>query len=438
MPFGAGGYFYKQGRVEMKGVLLSSSALLFLAASGAGAWADDQGVETIVVTAEKRTESAQNVGVALTVLSADDLVKRGIENVNGLQYATPSLSIVPAFGSGQPEFRLRGVGFDDYGSNNSSTVGVYIDEVAYPVPAETQGLLFDLQRTEILYGPQGTLYGINTTGGAINFVTNKPTDTFTAGVTSEYDSHGESLTNGYVSGPIADGLEFRLAGITDQGGAWQTNRETGQNLGDKSASALRGQLQWNANNDWTFLLQAHWGTDRSQPVGLYLFDPIPAGSYPGVTTTVPAFSKTTQTGWGGSAAFGQLVGISPNAKPYRDNDSDGLDFHADGNLGFAELTWITSYNELHRREYNDWRRWRSQERISIPRPASFRRRSASHPTTRGRSPGWPASIMPISRSTKSSIPISGSRSASSRTQATTSMSTRRQCTARRNITSPIS
>jgi len=339
----------------MKGVLLSSSALFFLAASGVGAWADaDQGVETIVVTAEKRTEAAQNVGVALTVLSADDLVKRGIENVNGLQYATPSLSIVPAFGSGQPEFRLRGVGFDDYGSNNSSTVGVYIDEVAYPVPAETQGLLFDLQRTEILYGPQGTLYGINTTGGAINFVTNKPTDTFTAGVTSEYDSHGESLTNGYVSGPIADGLEFRLAGITDQGGTWQTNRETGQNLGDKNASALRGQLQWSANNDWTFLLQAHWGTDRSQPVGLYLFDPIPAGAYPGVTTTVPAFSKTTQTGWGGSVAFGQLVGISPNAKPYRDNDSDGLDFHADGNLGFAELTWITSYNELHRREYNDW------------------------------------------------------------------------------------
>ena len=128
-------------------------------------------------------------------------------------------------------------------------------------------------------------------------------------MTAEYDSHGEFLTNGYVSGPIADGLEFRLAGITDQGGAWQTNRETGQKSGRQERQrSARANSNGMPIATGTFLLQAHWGTDRSQPVGLYLFDPIPAGSYPGVTTTVPAFSKTTQTGWGGSAAFGQLVG----------------------------------------------------------------------------------------------------------------------------------
>lgn len=337
----------------MKRVLLGSSMLVLLAAGEARADVD-QGIETVVVTAEKRQESAQNVGVALTVLSSQDLVDRGIENVNQLQYATPSLDIIPAFGSGQPEFRLRGVGFDDYGSNNSATVGLYIDEVAYPVPAQTQGLIFDLQRTEILYGPQGTLYGINTTGGAVNFITNKPTDSLTAGLTAEYDLHGEFLSDGYVSGPVADNLDFRLAGITDQGGAWQTNRDTGQSLGDKNASALRGELQWAANSDWNVLLEAHWGDDHSQPVGLYLFDPIPAGSYPGVTTTVPAFSKTTQTSWGGSAAFGDLVGIAPDARPFRNNENYGVDLHVEGNLGFAELTWITSYNDLHRREYNDW------------------------------------------------------------------------------------
>ena len=123
--------------------------------------------------------------------------------VNQLQYNTPSLEVVPAFGSGQPEFRLRGVGFDDYGSNNTSTVGVYVDDVALTVPAQTQGNLFDIQRVEVLRGPQGTLYGRNTTGGAVNFITNKPTDDFTAGLTAEYDSHNEFNAEGYVSGPIS-------------------------------------------------------------------------------------------------------------------------------------------------------------------------------------------------------------------------------------------
>src|SRR5277367_5665767 len=200
----------------MKKLLLGVSAQVLLAAMASSAWAQtQQGIETVTVTAQKRAESAQNVPIALTVLTADDLKDMGITKVNGLQYATPSLEVVPAFGSGQPEFRLRGVGFDDYASNNSSTVAVYVDEVAYPIPAQTQGLLFDLAQTSVLYGPQGTLYGINTTGGLINFVTNKPTDTLWAELTTEYDSHNESITSGYVSGPIADGLDFRVAGITD-------------------------------------------------------------------------------------------------------------------------------------------------------------------------------------------------------------------------------
>src|SRR5271163_522920 len=203
---------------SMKKALSGTSAFLAAIFGAVPAFADTQtgGIETITVTAEKRAESAQTVGIALTTPSSDDLVKRGIDKVNQLEYATPSLEVVPAFGSGQPEFRLRGVGFDDYASNNSSTVGVYVDEVAYPVPAQTQGLLFDLSRTEVLYGPQGTLYGVNTTGGAINFITNRPTDVFTAGVTGDYDSHGEFIGNGYVSGPITDGLDGRFAFITDQ------------------------------------------------------------------------------------------------------------------------------------------------------------------------------------------------------------------------------
>lgn len=314
-----------------------------------------QGVETVVVTAEKRSEAAQNVPIALTVLSADDLLKRGIDKVNGLEYATPSLEVVPAFGSGQPEFRLRGVGFDDYASNNTSTVGVYVDEVAYPIPSQTQGTLFDLERTEVLYGPQGTLYGVNTTGGAVNFITNKPTDEFTAGVTAEYDSHNEFIGQGYVSGPITSGLDFRLAAITDQDGAWQTNRDTHQSFGDKNTSAFRGELKWDPNGRWDFLLEGHYGYDKSQPVGLYLFNPVLSTNPYNLTgQTIPAFTNTTQTAWGGSPTFASLSGIAADAAPFHNSNNDGVNFQAHGDLGFAELTSITSYENMLRREYNDW------------------------------------------------------------------------------------
>ena len=97
-----------------------------------------------------------------------------------------------------------------------------------------------------------------------------------------------------------DDLLFRLSATTDQGGEWQKNRETGQHLGNKDTSAVRGQLQWNASSKLSFLLEAHYGYDKSQPNGLYLFDPIP--DIYGQGFTVPAFTNTKDTGWGGSGS----------------------------------------------------------------------------------------------------------------------------------------
>jgi len=342
----------------MKRILLAGAcAQILVAASSMAALAQDKpgGIETVTVTAQKRSESAQNVPIALSVLTSEDLQRQGITKVNGLQYATPSLEVVPAFGSGQAEFRLRGVGFDDYASNNSSTVGVYVDEVAYPIPAQTQGAIFDLQRTEVLYGPQGTLYGVNTTGGAINFITNKPTDEFTFGGSAEYDSHDEFIGQGYISGPIADGLAYRLAFTTDQGGSWQKNRDTGENYGKKNTSAVRGEVQWDINNNWNVLFEGHYSYDRSQPTGLYLFDPVPSTSpYNFTGVTIPAFTDTKKTAWGGSSTFDTLTGIAPTQAPFHHTDANGVNAQVHGNLGFAELTSITSFENLHRIEYNDW------------------------------------------------------------------------------------
>jgi iron complex outermembrane receptor protein len=338
----------------IKRLLIGTAAGAIGASFGSLAMAqatNDAAVEQVIVTAQRREQSAQDVGVALSVISGDQLAARGVNTVNQLQFATPSLEITPQFGSGQPSFRLRGVGFDDYASNNSSTVGVSVDEVAYPIQAQTQGLLFDIARVEVLRGPQGTLYGRNTTGGAINFITNRPTNTLSAGVTAEYDSNEEFKAEGFVSGPVSDTLSGRLAFVTDQGGAWQKNRATGEKLGDKDTTSVRGQLAWTPSDKVDFLLSAHAGYDKSDPTGLYLFNPL---GYNASLPTIPADGSRKNTGWGGSSAFATLTGIATNAKPFHDTKSHGASLRAHTETDAVDFVSITSVERLKRKEYNDW------------------------------------------------------------------------------------
>ena len=298
----------------------------------------------VVVTAQRRPETAQKVPVAISVLRGSDLISRGVTNVNQLQYQTPGLEAVPAFGSGQPQFRLRGVGFDDYASNNASPVGVYVDEVAKPFPIQTQGLLFDLDRVEVLRGPQGTLYGRNTTGGAINFLTARSTETFSAGVDADYGSFGLFRAEGHISGPIGEGLSVRVAAATEQGGAFQRNRDDGRQLGDADRWGARGQVAY-SGDAIDLLVEGHYGRDRSDGAGLYLFDPL---------GTIPADTSRRATGWGASSRFASLLGIKADAKPFRDNETAGG--HATLTVDFSDvkLTSVTAYEHFDRREYNDW------------------------------------------------------------------------------------
>jgi outer membrane receptor protein involved in Fe transport len=308
------------------------------------------GLEEVVVTAQRREESVQNVGIAISVLQGDSLAARSITYVNDLQNAVPSLQVEPAFGSSQPQFRLRGVGFIDYTSNNASPVGVSIDDVALALPIQTQGLLFDIDRVEVLYGPQGTLYGRNTTGGEINFITNRPTADAHAGVTFEYGSFNAFSGEGFVSGSIADGLTGRLSFGTEQGGGWQYNRLNGDSLGNKDKIALRGQLEFDPAQALHVRLTAYWSEDKSEEIGLHLLDNYPVGG----ATQIPADTSRYATGWRLNPTFAGLIGISPDSKPGLDDSNEGVALNANVDLGPARITSITAYNRMIRREYTDW------------------------------------------------------------------------------------
>ncbi|HEY2633378.1 MAG TPA: TonB-dependent receptor [Steroidobacteraceae bacterium] len=338
---------------------LAAAAIFLNAASmaepAAPAFANDAGgLEEVVVTAQRRTESAQSIGIALTVLTGSDLAGKAISHVDDLQNAVPSLQVEPAFGSGLPQYRIRGVGFLDYTSNNASPVGVSLDDVAFALPIQSQGQLFDIDRIEVLRGPQGTLYGRNTTGGEINFITNRPTAETHAGVTAEYGSHNEFMAEAFLSGTLLDNLTGRLSVATEQGGAWQRDRLSGASLGAKDKVAVRAQLEFAPSEAVDFRLVGHFADDKSDATGLHLIAPYSPFNGGAGGPTISADTSRYVTGWRLNPVFANAAGLGADSKPGLDNSNDGVDLTGNIGLGFAKIVSVTAYNKMIRREYGDW------------------------------------------------------------------------------------
>lgn len=334
-------------------ILLATQAPTTLAAQAAE---EEAVLPKLTVTAQKREEQAQDVAVALTPLTGKDLEERGITNINQLQYQVPNLEIDPAYGSSQTLFRIRGIGLRDYASNNTSTVGVYIDEVAYPFPVQSQGLLFDLDRVEVLRGPQGTLYGRNSTGGAVNFISRRPTKEFEGEIKAGYASNDRSNLQGFLSGPLTDNLRGRFSFSGEEGGAWQKSRDTGQKLGDKDINAFRSQLEWDARDDLRFNLNLHHAQDKSESRGARAYQGVRPNATNGAGyAPVAPDRKHNATGWGLTPTFAALTGLKVGDKPHRDNESNGISLTANWDIDdHLTLTSISAYNDFKRREYIDW------------------------------------------------------------------------------------
>jgi len=342
--------------------LLMGSAAIFAGpamAAEAVAPAADEAVsnrlDEVTVTARRRAESEQKVAAALTVVSGAELDRRNIQTVNDLENSVPNLEVTSQLGGGQPQFRIRGVGLTDYAANNTGTVGVYVDEVAYPYGSMTQGALFDVARIEVLRGPQGILYGRNTTGGAVSVITNAPTQTFDAGLTASYGRFDAAHVDGFVSGPLTETLSARLAMTTDQGGAWQYHRDTHEKLGDKDRWAARLKLDWKPSDVTEIDGSLRYNRDKSDGLGLRLVTrAFQSHNYAPIGKLYPIDSDPRITGWGITPYFANLIGASTNAKPFRDNEGVGANVRLRHDFGWAALTAVVGYETFKRREFNDW------------------------------------------------------------------------------------
>jgi|GEM_PF-279141 iron complex outermembrane receptor protein len=173
------------------------------------------GLAEIVVTATKRAENLQNVPVAVSAIPASTLQAKGVFETSDLNNSMPNLQVSSPYGQQQPNFSLRGVGVGtEYNANAASPVGVYVDEVYQAFRASHGQQLYDLQQIEVVRGPQGTLYGRNTTGGAINFITHAPGLSGAEGyVTAGYGNFNRFNAEGAIEvTPVEDKLGIRIAG----------------------------------------------------------------------------------------------------------------------------------------------------------------------------------------------------------------------------------
>ena len=215
----------------------------------------------IIVTANKRQQSINDVGLSITAASGDSLIQRGIGSPTDLGKIVPGLTVQNSpFNT--PVYTLRGIGFYETTLSAEPTVAVYTDEVLLPFAATTRGVGFDIERVEVLKGPQGTLFGANTTGGAINYIVSKPTDTFAAGASGSFGRFDTTDLQGYISGPLSSTVKARLAVRTVQSGTWQHSYTRSDTLGRQNQWQSRFLLDWQASDKLKISLNVNGWIDR--------------------------------------------------------------------------------------------------------------------------------------------------------------------------------
>ena len=248
--------------------------------------------DDIIVTANKRAQNLNDVGLAIDVLGGEALRSRQITSLADVANAVPNL-VYTNSSDNTPVYTLRGVSFYD------TTVGVYgavslnQDEVPLSFAVLAGHLTYDLERIEVLKGPQGTLFGQNSTGGAINFVTAKPTTTFHAGLDVTYGRFNEVDVEGFVSGPISDTLRARVAGRVERADGWQISNSRPNDRSGRIENYMgRLLLDWEPVNGVRIQTDVNAWKDRSDPqAAQYVaLQKVSAGVTPGLTAYQFQFS----------------------------------------------------------------------------------------------------------------------------------------------------
>ncbi len=332
--------------------LLSTLALATLSAPAfaqpAPAATDDDKIEKVVVTAQKRKQNAQDVPGTVNALSAKSIKSLGINSSDRIADFVPGVTIsLPSGRGNQPILAVRGVGNNDFNTNNAGPNGIYNDEVYMSAPSAQTFQAFDLERIEVLKGPQGTLYGRNTSGGAINFISNKPADAYGFGATASYSSYNTYELQGFVNVPTDDYSAARISAIWDKSDGFMRNLLTGDRVSGTDSVAARALWQVTPVENLSVLFNVHGAKVDTLPTEYHKvgtlsfngvsFDPCSQADINASLCTDLFFDPTNPDLYKGSY----------NRRQHLDVENEGFSVAANYDLGGMTLTSITAL------EHND-------------------------------------------------------------------------------------
>ncbi len=299
----------QKNRLFMRAVPLAVAA-----AFAPSVWAQ-AALEEVVVTAQRRAERLQDIPLSITTLTGADMEQRGMEGSSSLRGAVPNLNMAPAPVSGLiGAIAMRGMSSGQPSIWADPAVGIYVDGVFV---GKNQGILTDLvdiERLEVLRGPQGTLFGRNTQAGAINFVTRRPSGTFMGNVSVEMGDYGRHIERVSVDLPKADMLSVSLAARNEKQNGFITN-EKGQSFGDKNRQGQRLAVRLEPNKN-TVIDYSYDRTDINEglPVGSLIAS---TGYLGGYSPAVQGANYYTYFQTMVPAAYG---GLGPQLKPLANPD----------------------------------------------------------------------------------------------------------------------
>ena len=314
-------------------IAVLGSALL-PALAMAQATPSDAALEEVIVTAQRKSERVQDVPIAISALSSADLEARGVRQAADIVAAVPNLTLSLPYGEeAQPTFALRGVTTNDWSQNQSSPIAMYVDDVYKPVGAVQALQTYDLDRVEVLRGPQGTLYGKNATGGALNFYSKSPSLTEYDGyLTAGVGNYNARTLNGAIGGPIVDDvLGWRLAALYDERDGWVRSVVPGvEPLNSVDAVGGRLSLLYKPAANLSALLKVAVTRSGGTPYGAHAIN---VDNDP----TSPTYVGTSGNyGWFGSGAKFAI---------HKKLDSDSASLKIDWQLGdHYTLTSVTGFD----------------------------------------------------------------------------------------------
>ena len=342
-------------RTFMAALLLGAAFSAMAGASFAQTGGDQ--VSEVVVTAQKRVQNIQDVPIAVSAFDQDALRERGVARIDQIATAVPNVQLQDFRGLGQPTFVIRGVALLDFNPNNTPAAGVYVDDIYQSSTVMGSGAIFDVERVEVLKGPQAGLYGRNTTGGAIQVISRKPrigdTSGYATGSLSSYETlhidAGQSIA-------LGDTLAARISASYDAGGdGWQTSLPSGKKWGRPDKKAVRGQILWKPTDAFSANLKVFYAQDKSEltlasAVGRYnatggACTPITQGIQDNATCLT--WNQLTRPG-SPSASVQSNDGKTTLSQPVNklDNQDIGGTLALEYDLGFATLTSITGYDHF--------------------------------------------------------------------------------------------